>query len=123
MKNNKIILCCLFLLILVSGCSSKVSPNSQESSADWAFPFVVWNEDIYQIQNEEVNKSEIEDEIGEVKQYSDFEGIYSNGFSNKYLVGTKLYKIKGIDTAENIAIESEQGQYINAKNNGKYKGK
>ena len=123
MKNNKIILCCLFLLILVSACSSKVSPNSQESSADWAFPFVVWNEGIYQIQNEEVNKSEIEDEIGEVKQYYDFEGIYSNGFSNKYAVGTKLYKIKGIDTAENIAIESEQGQYINAKNNGKYKGK
>lgn len=70
-----------------------------------------------------MNKSEIEDEIGEVKQYSDYEGIYSNGFSNKYPVGTKLYKIKGIDTAENIAIESEQGRYINAKNNGKYKGK
>lgn len=123
MKNKQIILCSLLLFILVSGCSYKQSPSSQESSADWAFPFVVWNEDIYEIQNEEVNKSEIEDEICEVKHYSDFEGIYSNGFSNEYAVGTKLYKIKGIDTAENIAIESEQGRYINAKNNGKYKSK
>lgn len=88
-----------------------------------SFNFVVWNEDIYEIQNEEVNKSEIEDEIGEVKQYSDYEGIYSNGFSNKYAVGTKLYKMKGIETGENIAIEAEQGRYIIAKNNGKYKGK
>lgn len=108
---------------MISGCRSQESPSSEGSSADWAYNFVVWNGDIYEVLNEEVNNSEIEEAIGEIKQYSDYEGIYSDGFSNKYQVGTKLYKIKGLETSENIAIETKEGHYINAKGKGKYSSK
>lgn len=123
MNDKRILLYLLLLLILISGCSSQESSSSGGSAGDWAYNFVVWNGDIYEILNEEVNTSEIEGAIGEVKQYSDYEGIYSDGFSNKYQAGTNLYKIKDLETSVNIAIETEEGHYIKAKDHGKYKGK
>lgn len=111
----------MFTLIL--GCSSQENRSPRKSTADWAASFVVWNGDLYEIQSEEVDANEIEKAIGKVTHYSDYEGTYSDGFSNKYPVGTKLYKMKNIETSENIAIEIIEGQFIKAKDIGKYKGK
>ena len=65
-----------FLLIL-TGCSES---NTENSSADWAFTFVVWDGYIYQLSDEYVE--DIVEEIGEVTKYSDTEGTYSGNFSN-----------------------------------------
>lgn len=117
--NKRVLVCMLLFILFISGCGSSGSPVSN-SSADWAYKFVIWNDDIYEILKEEVNLEDISDEIGEIKQYSDFEGIYSNGFSNEYPEGTKLYKINGVETSEYIAIKTGEGHYIKAKDNGKY---
>lgn len=64
----------------------------------------------------------IEFELGMVEVYSDDEGVNSSRiFSNKYPVGTKLYKIQNVSTNDSIAIEDE-GKFIIAKNAGKYEG-
>jgi hypothetical protein len=117
--NTRILIYILLAIVFISGCGSQGSAVSN-SSADWAYSFVIWNDDIYEILEEEANPEEIGEEIGEVKQYSDFEGIYSNGFSNKYPEGTKLYKVNGVKTSEYIAIKTGEEQYIKAKDNGKY---
>jgi hypothetical protein len=122
MNTRALSICVLFAIVFVSGCSSPKGSVSN-SSADWEYRFVVWNDDIYQILEDEVNPRNIGKEIGEIKRYSDFEGIYSNGFSNKYPEGTKLYQIMGVETSEYIAIQIGEQQYIKAKDNGKYGAK
>jgi len=109
----------LLLSALMSGCSSQGKPVNQ-SSADWAMGFVVWHNNLYEIVKEDVAPQEIGKQVGKVKQYSDKEGTYSDGFSNEYPVGTKLYSISGVDTSNYIAIEVKAGEFIKAKNNGKY---
>lgn len=122
MKRLLIFLCTVLSILFITGCGTQDNPGSQ-SSADWAYNFVVWDDDMYEILNEEINQEEIDKEIGEVKQNSDFEGTYGNGFSNKYPVGTKLFKIKEVKTSEYIAIHTEEGIYIKAEDKGKYRGK
>lgn len=112
----------LLTFVFISGCGVSGSSVSK-SSADWAYNFVIWDDDIYEIQEDEVSPEDIGEEIGEIKQYSDSEGIYSNGFSNKYPEGTKLYSIDGVETSEYIAIKLGEKQYIKAKDNGKYGAK
>ncbi|MBK3497018.1 hypothetical protein JFL43_19675 [Viridibacillus sp. YIM B01967] len=103
----------LISVIFLLGCS-----NNNNSSADWAFSFIVWDGYIYQLSNESVN--DISEEIGEVTKYSDMEGTYSGNFSNAYEKGTKYYSIEGISTQEAIAIEVEDGKYRKAFRDGKY---
>ncbi|WP_081986965.1 hypothetical protein, partial [Planococcus sp. CAU13] len=91
---------------------------NNNSSADWAFSFVVWDDYIYRIDDEYV--AEVDEEIGEVTAYSDIEGTYSGNFSNEYEKGTKFYSIEGIGTEEAIAIEEEDGRYRKAIRDGKY---
>ncbi|RAW16894.1 hypothetical protein DC345_07265 [Paenibacillus taichungensis] len=123
MKGFSIFLCTVLSIILISGCGTKVSSPGSNSSTDWAYNFVVWNDDIYEILNEEIKSEEIDKEIGEVRKNSDFEGTYGDGFSNKYPVGTKLFKIKKVKTSEYIAIQIEEGIYLKAEDKGKYGGK
>jgi len=117
--KNLILASVLLISALISGCSSQGKPVNG-SSADWAFRFVVWNNDIYTILKEDVAPKEIGKQVGKVKKYSDREGTYSNGFSNIYPVGTKLFSISGVDSADYIAVEVKDGEYIKAKNGGKY---
>lgn len=119
LKGLSIFLCTVLSILFISGCGIQDNQGSI-SSADWAYNFVVWNDDIYEILNEEINPEEIDIEIGQVKQYSDIEGTYGNGFSNKYPVGTKLFKIKEVKASEYIAIQTEAGIYIKAEDKGKY---
>ena len=121
LKKISIFLCIVLSVFFTAGCGSQDSPRSQ-SSADWAYNFVVWNDDIYEVLKIQIDPGKIDNELGEVKQYSDFEGTYGNGFSNKYPVGTKLFKIKGINTSDYIAIQTEEG-FLKAEDKGKYGGK
>jgi hypothetical protein len=98
----------------LTGCSES---NSDNSSADWAFSFVVWDGYVYQLTDEYVE--DVREEIGEVTKYSDMEGTYSGNFSNEYEEGTKYYSIKGISTDKAIAVD-DNGKYIKANRNGKY---
>lgn len=120
MKKNVITTYIILLTFLLSGCGNPVDTPGAKSSADWAYWFVVWNGDVYEILEEEIKPDIIDKEIGEVKQYSDVEGIYGNGFSNKYPAGTKLFSVKGIERSDYIAIQIEGGIYIKAKDKGKY---
>ena len=107
--------CVVIAIVLLSGCSNSNPFNN--SSADWAFQFVVWDSYIYQLSDEYVEN--IDEKIGEVTKYSDMEGTYSGNFSNTYEKGTKYYAIQGISTEEAIAIE-EKGKYRKAIRDGKY---
>ncbi|MBD8038434.1 hypothetical protein H9635_16945 [Solibacillus sp. A46] len=108
-------ICIVTAIVFISGCSN--SNPLDNSSADWAYNFVVWDGYIYQLTDEYVES--VDEEIGEVTKYSDMEGTYSGNFSNKYEKGTKYYAIQGINTDEAIAIEDE-GKYKKAIRDGKY---
>ncbi|RDW15878.1 hypothetical protein [Oceanobacillus chungangensis] len=116
-KNYFFITMIFSILLILTGCSES---NTDNSSADWAFSFVVWNGYIYQLSDEYVEDAG--KEIGEVTNYSDTEGTYSGNFSNEYEKGTKYYSIEGISTDEVIAIE-DNGKYRKAIRNEKYEEK
>jgi hypothetical protein len=121
--NMRRMFCYFVLVVIVSyivltGCSNS---NPNQSSADWAYSFVVWDGYLYQIGDEYVE--DIGEEIGEVTKYSDMEGGYSGNFSNEYEKGTKYYAIKGISTEEAIAIEESDGRFRKANREGKYEGR
>lgn len=94
--------------------------NSDSSSADWAYSFVVWDDYIYRLDDEYVD--EVGEVIGEVTAYSDHEGTYRGNFSNEYEKGTKYFSIKGVDVEEAIAVEDE-GKYRKGVREGKYAGR
>lgn len=102
----------LFVQMILSACTT------DQSSAKWSYPFVVWHGYIYKVSDEYVD--EINEEIGKVTKYSDAEGTYKGNFSNIYKEGTKYYSIKGISTKEAIAIEEGDGKFKKAVNDGKY---
>ena len=89
-----------------------------KSLADWAYAFVVWDDYVYVITDEQVDA--IDEEIGHVTKYSGREETYSGNFSNAYPKGTKYYSIQGISTDEAIAIQGNDGIYIKATREGEY---
>jgi len=98
------------LVLILFGCSSSSSP-------DWAYNFVVWEDNIYVISDEYTEN--IGNVIGEVIRYSDHEAVYKGNFSNYYKEGTKYYEIKEVNTTEAIAIQEEDSYRI-ANLKGKY---
>ncbi|MEK3981484.1 hypothetical protein MKY37_20955 [Psychrobacillus sp. FSL K6-2836] len=113
----KYFFCSLIAIAFLSGCSNDSSANINNSSAEWAFKFVVWDGYIYRLSDEYVD--DIVEEIGEVTNHSVIEDTYSGNFSNVYEKGTKYYAMQGISTEEAIAIE-EEGKYRKAIRDGKY---
>jgi len=111
MNGKKLLLVILVFIIMATGCG-------RNSSASWAFQFVVLNNNTYQVTDEIISQDKIEEKIGEVTHYSDKEGTYSNGFSNKYEKGTELYKIKGMDVNKYIAVKESDHIYIKLKKQG-----
>lgn len=93
---------------------------SNKSQADWTYSFVVWDDYVYMITDEQVE--EVDKEIGHVTKYSDREGTYSGNFSNAYPKGTKYYSINGISTDEAIAVLEGSRTYIKATRDGEYAG-
>lgn len=114
MRNRKFFFVALVFLVVFS------SLLPDKTSADWAFPFVVWDGYIYVISDEFVE--EVDEKIGRVTKYSDKEGTYSGNFSNVYKKGTNYYSIKGVPTDEAIAIGEEGGKYKKAVRDGEYGG-
>lgn len=79
----------------------------------WAYPFVVWKGNVYEVTDEEV--SDIGDGIGKVKRGTDeMTGEYFGDASNMYPKGTKYYKIKGISPKIAIAVEVEESKWYKA---------
>lgn len=90
-------------------------------NADWAYSFVVYSGDIYEISDDElIPSNEIVKKIGQVTRYSDHEGTYSGNFSNIYPKGTPYYSIKNIDPKEIIAIKTHEAEFVKAINKGQY---
>jgi hypothetical protein len=87
------------------------------TATSWVYPFVVWDQHIYQITDEEVTT--VEKQIGKVTSYSDM-GPLAGNFSNHYPKDTKYFSIQGIDPKTAIAVENTSGNYIKAINEGKY---
>lgn len=113
--RNKLIMAISFIVLALMGCSESGSNNS---AADWAYSFVVWDSYIYELSDEYVKV--VEEEIGEVTSYSNSEGDYTGNFSNEYKKGTKYFSIVGVNTDEAIAIKEDEGIYRKAIRNGKY---
>lgn len=98
-------------MLLIAGCSSS-------SNNSWAYSFVQWEGKTYIVTDNKVEKNKIGKEIGKVTTYSDREGTYFGNFSNTYKAGTKYYEIIGIDRNQAIAVEKEEGLFIQAESNG-----
>ncbi|EBK2060041.1 hypothetical protein MJ257_14795 [Paenibacillus timonensis] len=108
MKKVLLLLAMQFFLV---SCSNSNQPNIQS----WAFNVVTWNHGVYKITNQ--TTTEIDKEIGAIKKYSTNESSnLPNLFSNKYKKGTKLFKIKNVETNEYIAVQDdEDGVYYKAE--------
>lgn len=121
MRTLKILLAISLALTFLSGCGSKETKGQHTATtASWAFEFVVWDGDAYAVSHEKKEIKKVGKEIGSVTQFSNKEGTYSDGFSNKFPVGTKLYELQGVDPKKSIAIGLQDGTYIKADNQGKY---
>ena len=103
---KKVILLTLLFTFMIS---------SSVHSVSWAYVFVVWEGNVYEVkQDESIADSEIGEVIGKVKTIpNDMTGSYFGNASNYYSKGTKYYKMNGISTADAIAIK-EGNQWVKA---------
>lgn len=108
---KKSIFLILFLIVLIP---------LQSTFADWAYRFVVFSDDIYEVTDELVLLNDIEKKIGQVTRYSDHEGTYPGNFSNTFPKGTDYYSIRDKDPKEVIAIKTKENTYLKALNKGHY---
>ncbi|MBM7619744.1 hypothetical protein JOC95_001596 [Bacillus tianshenii] len=104
-----------FFIIIALICTMFFPTKSAATS--WAFEFVVYDGYVYVVGEETVE--DVEEEIGNVTQYSDMASLAGN-FSNHYPVGTKYYSIKGVSAEEAIAVEESEGNYLRAERETKY---
>lgn len=74
---------------------------------------------MYTFDNETIDF--VDEQIGEIEEYSDNEATSSSSttFSNQYVAGTKIFKIKDVKTEQAIAVEYN-GNYYKGNNTGKY---
>jgi len=103
----------ILMFFLVVSCSNT---NQDGAIRSWAFDFVTWNYEVYSMTNDEISNADIENEIGKTTSYSTNEkSDLPNLYSNRYKVGTKLFKIKGSETDEFIAVLTDDGTLYKAK--------
>lgn len=97
----------VFLLIIL------VSSSAQALS--WAYPFVVWSGNVYEVTTEEVKEIVISKRIGEVKtKPNDMTGKYYGNASNEYPKGTQYFAISDISTDTAIAVQVNREKYVKA---------
>lgn len=97
----------LFIIILLT--------NSSVQALSWAYPFVVWSGNVYEVTDKEVIDSLIGKRIGEVKtKPNDMTGNYYGNASNYYPKGTEYFEISGISTDTAIAVKKEEGKWVKA---------
>ncbi|WP_416151437.1 hypothetical protein ACM26V_10860 [Salipaludibacillus sp. HK11] len=81
----------------------------------WAYSFVVWNGNVYEVKEEKVLESDIGKEIGEVKtKPNDMTGDYYGNASNAYPKGTKYFEINNISTENAISVEVGDNEWQKA---------
>ena len=90
-----------------------ISTSAQALS--WAYPFVVWNGNVYEVRGEEtIEESKVGKVIGKVKtKPNDMTGDYYGNASNYYPKGTEYYAINGEPTSGAIAVKHD-GQWVKA---------
>ncbi|MHC8517413.1 hypothetical protein [Sporosarcina sp. ITBMC105] len=88
---------------------------SSAHALQWAYPFVVWNGDVYEVKLEEmIEESEIGKRLGEVEtKPHEMTGDHYGNASNYFPIGTNYYEIKGISTSTAIAVENNE-QWVEA---------
>ena len=101
------------LFLLIAACPAIAGATK------WVSSFVVWEGYQYTVQDEYIEESEIESEIGQVTSYSDMYPMGGN-FSNEFKKGSKYFSIKGVSTEESIAVEAGGGIYVRADRDGEY---
>lgn len=98
-----------FFLICIFSFASSVQALS------WAYAFVVWNGNVYEVTDKALLEGEIGKVIGEVKtKPNDMTGNYYGDASNAYPKGTKYYEISGTSTEAAIAVEIEENKWVKA---------
>lgn len=81
----------------------------------WAYPFVVWKGNVYEVTEEKVPESEIGKVIGKVKwKANDMSGEYFGDASNMYTRGTKYYAINRISAKSAFAVEVQKNEWQKA---------
>ena len=99
----------LVLLLLL------ITTHSSAQALSWAYLFVVWNGNVYEVTEEEVIEGDINKTIGKVKRKAnDMTGSYYGDASNFYPTGTKYYAINGESTESTIAVEATEKQWMKA---------
>ena len=99
---------CFFLVLLFFA-------QSSVQALDWAYAFVVWKGNVYEVTDEQVMDTEIGKHIGEVKtKPNDMTGKYYGDASNAYPKGTPYFELKGVSTKEAIAVGVEEDQWVKA---------
>lgn len=88
---------------------------SSAQALSWAYPFVVWKGNVYEVKQEEIiPDSSIGKIIGKVKtKPNGMTGSYYGDASNYYPKGTKYFEIKGISAFTAIAVK-EENQWVKA---------
>lgn len=99
---------CLLSLFMLAGCKA--------TQANGCYPAAIrWDNELYGLSiGEEVSKSELGKQLGEIKRQKEPMPL-ENGDANEPLVGSKLFEIKGVDTKKQIAYERD-GKIYKATN-------
>lgn len=80
---------------------------------DWAYSFVVWKGNVYEVTKEKISENEIGRFLGKVRTKSnDMTGSYYGNASNAYPIGTKYFEINGELPENSIAVEIENNQWL-----------
>ncbi|MBP3951794.1 hypothetical protein [Bacillus suaedae] len=99
----------LFFILFILTFTSSVQALS------WAYPFVVWNGNVYEVKEEKVLANQIGEEIGEVKtKPNDMTGNFYGNASNAYPKGTKYFHINNISSKNAIAVEVGDNEWQKA---------
>ncbi|MGP4107902.1 hypothetical protein [Virgibacillus sp. L01] len=99
----------LFFILFIITLTSSVQALS------WAYSFVVWNGNVYEVKEEKVLEDEVGKIIGKVKtKPNDMTGNYYGNASNVYPKGTKYFEINSIPTETAIAVEVEENKWQKA---------
>lgn len=89
--------------------------TSTVHALSWAYSFVVWNGNVYEVKKEKVLADQIGESIGKVKtRPNDMTGNYFGNASNVFPVGTKYFEINNISPENAIAVEVRENHWQKA---------
>ncbi|MBR2563619.1 MAG: hypothetical protein IKE29_03255 [Paenibacillus sp.] len=107
------------LILTFMFCLVACSNLGHSEIQSWAFDVVTWDHGVYKVTNEKVSETEVEIEIGIIKKHSTNESDeLPDLFSNKYKKGTRLFKVKNIETTNYISVQDNDTYYQAVKMDG-----